>query len=149
MSKNQIAASVVAVFALVGSAHAQSPVPIFIKHPELVTETSKSADDIAAYVKKKGSKELTVVTDESAAKLTLEVLSNGRNMAAGTSTTTPAFGSAITTHTEGFTTVLKLCIPAKEHCEEFSASSAYNLAQFEAADKVRKFAKDNAVALLR
>jgi hypothetical protein len=135
--------------ALAGTAQAQSPVPVFIKRPELVTNISKNTDAIADYLRHRGKKELAIVADESAAKLTLELVSLTRNAGTGISTSNVVGRTVLTSTSDGFVAVVRVCIPAKDHCEEFTGTSPLyeSMAAIDAGDQVKKFAKDNAAAL--
>jgi hypothetical protein len=141
---------VLSVLSLPCDAAAQA-VPTFVKRPEFVNAVSKRTEDVASYLKKWAKKEVTLVTDESSARVTIELLSVTKNVTGVKNVNHLASaiaGTVITESGDSYTAVARVCIPAKNHCEELSANATYDWeAAQTAASRVKRFVKDNAPAL--
>jgi hypothetical protein len=127
------------------------PVPAFIKRPEFVNDLSKRTDDLASFLKRKGKKELTLLADEAAAEVTIELVSVTKNVTGVKNVNqiaTAIAGRVIMESGDSYTAVVRLCIPAKEHCEEFTENDKTDWgATWEVAEKIRKFVKENAASM--
>ena len=140
----------VPILCVAADARAQA-VSAFIKRPEFVNDLSKQTDDLIWFLKHKAKKELTLVADESAAQLTIELVSVTKNVTGVKNVNQIASaiaGTVIMESGDSYTAVARVCIPAKNHCEEFTDNGRIAFqATWDVGDKVKKFVKDNAAAV--
>ena len=115
------------------------PVKVFIAHPALVTDVSKEADFMAAYLKRWAKSEILLVDTPDVAQLTVEILHTDTEAGAGTARTSRGvFGGIETRKDNVYTTTAKLCL--KEECTELTKE------RLKLPDAIKKFVKDNAKA---
>jgi hypothetical protein len=138
------------VLLIPGEAAAQA-VPTFVKRPEFVNDLSKRTDNLASYLKKWAKKEVALVTDEPAARVTIELVSVTKNVTGVKNVNHLASaiaGTVITESGDSYTAIARVCIPAKNHCEELSGTATYDWeAATTVANRLKKFVKDNATTL--
>jgi hypothetical protein len=127
------------------------PVPIFVKHPAFVNDLSKRTDDLVSHLKSRAKKELALVPDEGSAPLTLELVSVSKVVTGAQNVNRVASaiaGTVITESGDSYTAVARLCITAKDHCEDFTDNAKFDWqATWNVANKVKKFVKENAAGL--
>jgi hypothetical protein len=140
----------VPVLCVAADARAQA-VPALVKRPAFVNDLSKRTDDLTSFLKRKAKKELMLVADETAAQLTIELVSVTKNVTGVKNVNQIASaiaGTVIMESGDSYTAVARVCIPAKSHCEEFTDNATYDWqATWGVGDKVKKFVKDNAAAV--
>jgi hypothetical protein len=139
----------IAASLVTGTAVAQ-PVTVFVKRPAFINDLSKNTDEVVRSLNR-GKKEVRVVTEESGAQLTVELLSVVK-IATGVRNvdqlSSAIAGRVLYKSGDSYTATLKLCIPSKDHCEEIIANEKSDwYSAWSAADKVKKFAKENATQL--
>lgn len=141
--KTFLALTTILVTATALAAANDPPARVFIVHPKLVTDISKSADFMDGYLRRWAKSEITIVDAAEGADLTVEILHSDTQVGAGTARTSRGVFGGVETHKDNvYTTTAKVCLTRPtEECTELTKESQ-NL-----PSAVKKFVKDNAKAL--